>query len=178
MIQKKTLLYMILLIFALNLTGCDFFGGGGKSPDDKTQTEKFSFTVYRPDKDGEWLHAEKYELEIKKDTDKLKTALDTLVEGKPLSSSLINIFPEKTKILGVKTKDGIAEIDLSKEILKGTSGGSLAEMMMVSSLVNTATEFSGVKSVQITVEGKKIETIGGHMDVLDTLQRNESLIKK
>ena len=174
---KKSILSLTALVFVFALSGCDFFNFGGPQPP-KDQMEKISFVVYRPDKDGEWLHAEKHELEIKKDSDKLKAALDTLVEKKPAGDKLVNIFPEKTKVLSVKTVGGTAEVNLSKDILQGNSGGSLSEMMLVTSIVNTATEFPGISKVQILVDGKKIESIGGHMDVLDPLQRNESLIKK
>ena len=72
----------------------------------------------------------------------------------------------------------MAEVDFSKEILKSNVGGSLHEMLLVSSIVNTLTEFPEITSVQLLVEGRKIDTIGGHMDVLDPLRRNESLIRK
>ena len=90
----------------------------------------------------------------------------------------MNIFPKDVKLLSLKINDGLAHANFSEEILRGEQGGSLHELLLVTSIVNTLTEFSEITNVQLLVNGKKIDTISGHLDVLDPLQRNESLIKK
>ncbi|MBO5652568.1 MAG: GerMN domain-containing protein, partial [Selenomonas sp.] len=49
--------------------------------------------------------------------------------------------------------------------------------MLVGSIVNTLTEFSEIKRVQLLVEGKKIESISGHLDLTKPVERMENLIK-
>lgn len=177
MTVRKILPFILLLCFSLNLVGCDFLNKNDAGKGNK-DIEKITFKVYRPDQNGEWLIAEEYEQEIKKDEQPLAIALQTLLSQKPKDEKLMAVFPEGVKLLDVKIIGDLAEINLSKELLEKNIGGSLNEMLIVSSIVNTATEFPEVKNVQLLVEGKKVETIAGHMDVLDTLKRNESIIKK
>ena len=45
------------------------------------------------------------------------------------------------------------------------------------SIVNTLTEFEEIKKVQLLVEGKKIESISGHLDLTKPVERMDSIIK-
>ena len=49
---------------------------------------------------------------------------------------------------------------------------------MVAAVVNTLTEFPEITQVQFMVEGKKVDTLTGHMDVGEPLGRSEQIIKK
>lgn len=51
-------------------------------------------------------------------------------------------------------------------------------MMLCYAITNTLTEFPEIKKVQILVEGKKVITLSGHMDLEDPLTRNKSLLTK
>jgi spore germination protein GerM len=134
-------------------------------------------TVYRPGETGDLLYPEKYTL-AERDPATPSAAVNTLIGARPREGGHINIFPENLRLLGLKIEDGRAEVNFSKELLENSSGGSLHEMLLVASIVNTLTEFPEITSVQIIVEGQKIDTIGGHIDLLDPLRRNESLIQK
>lgn len=173
MTAKRFMLYALLLCFSLSLAGCDFLNS-----DKDKKPQKITFKVYRPNQNGDWLVAELHEKELKKDEQPLRVVLETLLSEQPTDKDLVNIFPKKVKLLDVKIQNDLAEINLSKEVLDSDIGGSLSEMMIVTSIVNTVTEFTEIKNVQILVEGQKVESIAGHMDVLDPLQRNESIIKK
>ena len=48
---------------------------------------------------------------------------------------------------------------------------------MVNAIVATLTEVPGVKKVQILVEGQKITTLNGHLDLEEPLERNDSFLK-
>ena len=52
------------------------------------------------------------------------------------------------------------------------------EILTVGAIVNTLTEFPDVEKVQILVEGKKVSTLFGHLDVSDPLSRSPGIIKK
>lgn len=186
---NKILMMLALSCLMLTIAGCDAPPGimpqigingvdeNGDSVDNNKVQEKVIVKLYRADKNLEWLVPEECTIENVKGEDKLKATLQALVSDKPKNNDTQNIFPEKTKVIDVKVQDGIAKADFSKELLEKNIGGSSYELMLVGSIVDTLTEFSEVKEVQILVEGETIETINGHMDLVDPLKRNESLIK-
>ena len=45
-------------------------------------------------------------------------------------------------------------------------------------IVNTLTEFAAVERVQILVEGKKVNTLFGHVDISEPLGRSVAIIKE
>ena len=167
----------LLLALSLLAAGCSFFAKP-QPPTVAPEPPLATITVYRPKQGDDWLYPEKYSLTEQTDAARPENAITILLSEKPKEKSNVNIFPQGVKLLSLEIRDGQAQADFSKEILKAERGGSLHEMLLVSSIVNTLTEFSEITSVQLLVEGKKIDTIGGHMDVLDPLKRNEDLIKK
>ena len=87
-----------------------------------------------------------------------------------------DVVPIGTKVLSLKIdKNGTAYADFSKELAK-KGQGSYGEMMLCYAITNTLTEFKEIKRVQILVEGKKVITLSGHMDVEDPLERNKTLL--
>ena len=107
-----------------------------------------------------------------------ENALLALVGAKPQSTKFEDIIPHGTRVLSFSiTPEGTALANFRKEIVKNGQG-SYNEVMMTGAIVNTLTEFPEVKQVQILVEGKKVITLGGHLDVEDPLKRNESLLQK
>ena len=87
-----------------------------------------------------------------------------------------DVVPIGTKVLSLKIdKNGTAYADFSKELAK-KGQGSYSEMMLCYAITNTLTEFKEIKRVQILVEGKKVITLSGHMDVEDPLERNKTLL--
>ena len=177
---------LLALCFMFSLAGCD--QGAVLTDSNKQLVEpengvlqegdsKVKVTVYRGDSTAEWLVAEVSEQILKKGERPENLALNVLLDQPPKSDKLVSVFPSGTKLLGLKVQDGVAEVNLSKQVLAKSIGGSLGELLMTGALVNTLTEFPEIKKVQLLVEGKKVTTISGHMDVLEPLQRNESLIK-
>ena len=49
-------------------------------------------------------------------------------------------------------------------------------MMLCYAITNTLTEFPEIKRVQILIEGKKVTSISGHMDLEDPLIRNKDFL--
>jgi spore germination protein GerM len=172
MATRKSVILLVLLL-VLESSGCSFSAGTPKTPPVKS-----TIIVYRPSQNDDLLYPEQHS--VSEDKAKLPmTALNLLLNGQPLEKSHINIFPPNVKVLALKINNGLAEADFSKDLLKNEQSGSLYEMLLISSIVNTLTEFPEIKQVQLLVEGKKIDTFGGgHMDIIDPLRRNESLIKK
>ena len=106
--------------------------------------------------------------------DKSKGA-DTPAAGTK-AKGVITIIPKKTKLKSVAVKDGIATVDFSEDLVKNFAGGSTGEEMLVGSIVNTLTEFPEVKSVQILLEGKKVDSLAGHLDTSKPLKRMTELL--
>lgn len=68
-------------------------------------------------------------------------------------------IPEGTELLHVAREDTELVVDLSSEFTSG--GGSLAMQMRVAQIVFTGTQFQGIESVRILIEGQEVDGIGG-----------------
>jgi spore germination protein GerM len=108
--------------------------------------------------------------------DKYTAALKALLDGTK-EKGLTTIIPKQAKIKSVKVQGDTAFVDFDQNLTKKFIGGSTGEEMLVGSIVNTLTEFSEIKKVQLLVEGKKIESISGHLDLTKPVERMESLVK-
>jgi len=105
-----------------------------------------------------------------------RQAVIELIKG-PESPDLYPTIPEGTKINEVYIADDIVYIDLSEEIFENHPGGSSGELMTVYSIVNTLTEISPIKGVQILVGGNEKNSLVGHIDISMPLLRDEDWIK-
>ena len=174
----KKLVLLVLLLCAVMIQGCDF---GKKEPAQPVQPPKQeikqqSFIVYRASADGrEKLLPEKFTIN---DNGKsvAENALIALVSTKPQDARMEDVIPIGTKVLSLKVDDkGTAYADFSKELCKHGQG-SYGEMMLCYAITNTLTEFPEIKRVQILIEGKKVTTISGHMDLEEPLLRNKDFL--
>ena len=161
----KSMLALFMLLALLLVAGCDAddkskSGGApsadkpaaadtkdaGTKKDAPKKAEKISIKVYYPDDNG------------------------TKAKG------MVNIIPKKAKLKSVKVKNGIATVDFSEDLVKNFAGGSTGEEMLAGSIVNTLTEFPEVKSVQIIIEGKEVDSLAGHLDTSKPLKRMTELL--
>jgi len=99
-----------------------------------------------------------------------------LIKG-PENPNLYPTIPKETQVNEVYIADDIVYIDLSEEIFKNHPGGSSGELMTVYSIVNTLTEITPIRGVQILVEGNEKESLVGHIDISMPLIRDENWIK-
>ena len=49
---------------------------------------------------------------------------------------------------------------------------------MVAAIANTLTEFPQIEGVLVLVEGKQVETLGGHLSANEIFRRNEEVIHR
>jgi germination protein M len=101
-----------------------------------------------------------------------RDAMELLLQ-QPQNRQLLKVLPDGTKLRGLTIKDHVAFVDFNDKLIKNNGGGSATERLLVGSIVNTLTEFSEIHKVQILVEGKKVATISGHLDVSEPLGRSE-----
>ena len=100
----------------------------------------------------------------------VRAAIEALI--KDPSSTL----PNGTILRHVSIRGSTAFIDLSEEAASGVSGSS-GEILAVYSIVNTVTlNFQDIKDVQILIEGKKAETLAGHIDISQPIPADKKLI--
>jgi spore germination protein GerM len=141
---------------------------------DQTKTTE-TIKVYFPNDEGTKLIAESKKIK-NSGADQYTETMNALLEGSK-DKKVVSIIPAGTKLRSVKVDKGIAYVDFSQELIKKFNGGSTGELMLVGSIVDTLTEYPEIKGVQILVEGKKVETIAGHMDTSEPLKRMKDLLK-
>lgn len=90
---------------------------------------------------------------VAKSENHIKTALEELVKGPSDDMGLVSVLPKDTRILDVIKKDGEVVVNFSKEI-EGYGGGIDVEQSVVNSVVLTVSEFPGVETVSLQVEGE------------------------
>lgn len=83
--------------------------------------------------------------------------------GKPVKNSTfgkeVSTIPPTTKLISTTIQSDGIHIDLSKEFMEG--GGSTSMQGRLAQILYTATERNTKAKVWITIEGKKLETLGG-----------------
>jgi spore germination protein GerM len=145
-----------------------------KAPDVAKAQESMRITVYHATKDGMNLVPEIHVVD--KNDNPARMAI-SLLAAEPIDKSLMRVMPPGTKLLNLKIQDGVAYANFSPN-LRRFGGGSTNEILLVAEIVNTLTEFPEIKAVQILIEGKKVETLGGHLDISEPLSRSEKIIKR
>ncbi len=182
--RSKYIALVIALLIVLFAAGCEPDQAVTSPPSVAKPPEKqasppaaetISVTVYHATKDATFLVPETYRLP--KTDHPAQTAIEQLLNG-PKNPALIRALPEGTKLKGITVKNHIAYVDFNDKLIKNGSGGSAGEIMAVGAIVNTLTEFADIYKVQIMVEGRKINTLYGHMDTSEPLSRSEKIIKK
>ena len=146
------------------------------SADKKEAAKELDIKVYYPDDQGLKLVAVKRT--IKTDAaGKYAAAMKSLLTGTKQKGQT-TIIPKQAKVKSVKVKGDTAYVDFNQDLVKHFTGGSTGEEMLVGSVVNTLTEFPEIKKVKFLVDGKDIDTISGHMDLGDPLERLPGMIRK
>lgn len=80
--------------------------------------------------------------------------------------------PPGTKVLGLYFgTDGILYVDLSDEFRRNFHGDALSEFLLLKGLYESIiSNVNGVGDVKILIEGKEMESVGGHLLILYPLK--------
>ena len=109
---------------------------------------------------------------IKPTPDAITASLRKLVSQGPVDSDYVSLWPPGTTILSVKVNGDTALIDLTFPKL---NVGAAAESLAIAQLVWTATAaVTTVKKISLTVDGKKIESLAGHVDATKSFMRGRT----
>lgn len=79
------------------------------------------------------------------------------------------VFPKGTRLLEARVRNGTLQLNFSEELISNFEGGASWETALVNAITSTAASFPEVQRVQILVQGKPVETIGGHVDLSQAL---------
>lgn len=169
-------LWVVAVWLMLSLLGCSGLTGKPKLPEPQAKpVESVAVKVYFGATDGEHVTAEISQ--INKDPLMMQRAMETLIAG-PKDKKLWPVLPPATKVRSVTVKDKVAQVDFSVELTAQKGGGSARELLAVSAIVYTLTEFAEVERVQILIDGKKVATLYGHMDLSEPLARSPGMLKE
>ena len=187
----RLLIMATLISLVFMIAGCDSSAPGSQptpaAPDSKiaeplqsagstAEPERtMQLVVYHATKDAMYLVPETHKVPV--NSRPARTAME-LLQGGPQNPELVGVMPAGTKIRNLTIKEHIAYVDFNDNLIKRNGGGSASEILLVGAIVNTLTQFPDIQQVQILVNGKKIETISGHMDTSEPLSRSEKIIKK
>lgn len=134
------------------------------------EPEYTHFTVYFPlyTKLGSFVYPVRHL--VPKTVTPARAAMEALIAGYPGGPFVP--LPEETEVLGVTIKDGLATVDFSGE-LRNVNVGSGGEAAVLSAIVATLGQFQGVNSVQILVDGEKLDSLAGHIDITEPISTDE-----
>ncbi len=91
--------------------------------------------------------------------DPYKMLVQFLIDG-PKNEKLAKIIPDGTKINNAVLKNGVVELDLSKEFVDNQNGETKQIELCIYSIVNTLTELNEVSFVKILIDGEENKKIG------------------
>lgn len=93
-------------------------------------------------------------------------------DGDPLDGAvraLVNqpdgAFPLGTSVLSVTRSGSLVTVDFSSRLVEGFNGGSQREADLLGCLQMTVGQFAGIERITILVNGKPVDTIGGHFEI-------------
>ncbi|MDI6890208.1 MAG: GerMN domain-containing protein [Thermodesulfovibrionales bacterium] len=77
----------------------------------------------------------------------------------------ISDMPKDAKLLGLyRGEDRVLYVDLSEEFRGNFQGDALTEFLLLKGLyVSLISNFDDIEDVKVLIEGKEIETLGGHL---------------
>lgn len=182
--MKKVAALLLILILIAIAPGCARKSGPSQSGNPSgnpsegngaLQPEAVTVTLYFGDRNAEYLYPEIRK--IAKPANLAEAIVRELIKG-PERSDLIRTVPAETELLSIEIKDGTAYVNFSDEIQTRHPGGTTGESFTVNSIVNSLTELPEIKQVVFLVEGQRIETLAGHLDLTEPLGRVESVIRR
>ena len=139
--------------------------------------EKQEVTLFFSDANERFLIPEKRFIPREKEPEEqAQEMVKALLAGS--KTGLVNTFPEKAELQGVKMEGGdTLLVNFRESLAANHPGGSAAEMATIYSLTNTLTvNIPVIKRVKILIEGKERESLKGHIGLKNPFTMNRELI--
>jgi spore germination protein GerM len=134
--------------------------------------------LYFASADGQTLVAENRDIEeCQTDEDCLRKTVEALIAGP--QSDLVPILPDRVVLRGVTSSDSLVSIDFSQELVAAHPGGTQSELLTIYGLADTlAVNFPHLRQVRILVDGARVPTLKGHVDLRQPVNPDFSLVKE
>lgn len=177
----KILSLMMLLALSLWVGACskNTTQAPPPAPEQPQPMATQEVNLYFSDDQAMYLVPEKRSLQSAgADQKQLAAALVNELIAGPKQAKLHATMPQGSKLLSLEIAGGLATVNLNQDFQSQHSGGSTGEIMTIYSLVNSLTDLQGIQQVQLLVEGNKLETLKGHLEISQPLTRNPDIIKK
>lgn len=129
--------------------------------------------LYFPRLGESGLGYEYREITVSEDSLPERIIMDELLKG-PESGSLTASLPDSAVLLSVFTNNGVCSVSFANGFLSGDELTPEQIGLSVYSIVNSLTSLSNVNSVQLLIEGKPTDYIGG-IDVKQPLTRKAGM---
>ena len=126
----------------------DFVQSEGASP---SSYQTGTLTLYFSNEAGDALVEQTMEVRYNSNISREKLIVEKLMKGPETSAAKATINPD-TNLLSVTTKDGICYVNFDKTFLKGAY--DVKPQVTIYSLVNSLTQGTGVRKVQISINGE------------------------
>jgi len=84
----------------------------------------------------------------------------------------ISLMPKNARLLGIyRGTDGILYVDLSEEFRRNFQGDVFGEFLLLKGLYESLiSNVQDIQDVKILIEGKEVETLGGHLMLMYPLK--------
>jgi hypothetical protein len=101
----------------------------------------------------------------------VRDAVTAMLTEKAYDADYTSLWPSGTSVRGARISGTTAYVDLSREARNGSAGAE-GEAASLQQLVYTVTAAApSVRSVQLLIEGKAVETLWGHVDTRAPMTR-------
>ncbi|MBE7044453.1 MAG: hypothetical protein E7397_02910 [Ruminococcaceae bacterium] len=94
--------------------------------------------------------------------------LKEIEAGRDNNPKILRLIPKDVKPMQVTVRDGIAYVNLSRELVEEHSGARSHELLTVYAIVNSLTSVDGIVNVRFTVDGKPERDFKGFLDMRET----------
>lgn len=135
---------------------------------------KTSLTIYFSDQEAQFLVPEVREV-VRKGISVEEAVVKELIVG-PADNAHGRTLPQGTRLISISVANGVAYVNFSKELQTKHWGGSAGETMTVYSVVNSLAELPGITEVQFLIDGAKVETLAGHMELTNPIRPDWLLV--
>jgi len=190
--KKKLVILAVLLLFLvvlviiyLNLGGTvkpwptQFISSSQDESESEKQNESTTIILFFPSEHDSLLHREEREI-IPESSLALhaKRIISELLNGS--QRGFLSPIPPETRLRELYiTKEGVAYVDFSREIMDKHLSGSSAEMSTIYSVVNSLSyNIKPIKKVFILIDGGEKKTLGGHIDLTSPFQPIYDIVAK
>lgn len=187
--MKKYISMFLIAIMVFSLSACgspkkapnvnENQNGGNEIVEPSPKTDEKEVTLYFVNKKYAETGDEKLEKLIAEkrvvkygDISLEEAVVRELMKGTE-NTELATEIPSSAKLINVEVSDGTAFVNFAQE---GMYGGSFQEIFTISQIVNSLLNIESVKKVQFLIDGKKAETLMGHVSITGSFEEKAEFI--